>query len=102
MIRGQKVANPILVLLHGGPGFPEVRAATSMATDQFGRVLASLPATDSNDGVMVASIPGARVRTLYASTGEVVPLVAVAFCVVTLVRVLRRRSGVAEIAIQGA
>jgi apolipoprotein N-acyltransferase len=86
----------------GLPMVRPVRAATSMATDQFGRVLASLPATDSNDGAMVASIPGARVRTLYASTGEVVPLVAVAFCVVTLVRVLRRRSGVAEIAIQGA
>ena len=25
MIRGENVANPILVLLHGGPGFPEMR-----------------------------------------------------------------------------
>jgi pimeloyl-ACP methyl ester carboxylesterase len=25
MIRGESVANPILVLLHGGPGFPEMR-----------------------------------------------------------------------------
>jgi hypothetical protein len=39
---------------------------------------------------MVASIPGARVRTLYASTGEVVPLVALAFCVLTIVRILRK------------
>ena len=25
MIRGQSVANPALILLHGGPGFPEMR-----------------------------------------------------------------------------
>ena len=84
----------------GLPMVRPVRAATSIATDQFGRVLASLPASDSNDGVMVASIPSARVGTLYASTGEVVPLVAVVFCVLTIVRVFRRRSHVTEIAMQ--
>jgi pimeloyl-ACP methyl ester carboxylesterase len=25
MIRGENVANPLLILLHGGPGFPEMR-----------------------------------------------------------------------------
>ena len=25
MIRGENIANPILILLHGGPGFPEMR-----------------------------------------------------------------------------
>jgi hypothetical protein len=25
MIRGESVANPLLILLHGGPGFPEMR-----------------------------------------------------------------------------
>ena len=25
MIRGQSVANPLLILVHGGPGFPETR-----------------------------------------------------------------------------
>ncbi|MGZ3548687.1 MAG: hypothetical protein ACXWNZ_10245 [Vulcanimicrobiaceae bacterium] len=25
MIRGESVANPALILLHGGPGFPEMR-----------------------------------------------------------------------------
>jgi apolipoprotein N-acyltransferase len=84
----------------GLPMVRPVRAATSMATDQFGRVLASLPAGDSSDGVMVASVPGARVRTLYVSTGEVVPLVALAFSVLTIVRLVRQRSRVTEMAVQ--
>src|SRR5438309_518759 len=25
MIRGQSLANPVLILVHGGPGFPEMR-----------------------------------------------------------------------------
>src|SRR5215475_12123833 len=25
MIRGESVSNPVLILLHGGPGFPEMR-----------------------------------------------------------------------------
>lgn len=25
MIRGESVGNPVLILLHGGPGFPEMR-----------------------------------------------------------------------------
>jgi len=49
---------------------------------------------------MVASIPSARVGPLYASTGEVVPLVAVAFCVLMILPVFRRRFHIAEIAMQ--
>jgi apolipoprotein N-acyltransferase len=86
----------------GLPMVRPVRAATSIATDQFGRVLASLPAGDSHNGVMVASIPAARVQTLYASTGEMVPLIALAFCVLTIVRVLRQRARVADIAVERA
>jgi apolipoprotein N-acyltransferase len=83
----------------GLPMVRPVRAATSIATDQFGRLLASLPAGESNDGVMVVPMPGARVRTIYTTTGEVVPLVALAFSVVAIVRVWRRRH-VAEMAFQ--
>jgi apolipoprotein N-acyltransferase len=61
-----------------------VRAATSFATDQYGRVLGSLRADGLNDGVMVAAVPGKRVSTLYARTGEVVPLLALALCVLAL------------------
>jgi apolipoprotein N-acyltransferase len=68
----------------GLPMVRPVRAATSIATDQFGRVLASVPA-GSTDGVMVVSVPTERVRTLYARMGEVVPLVALGFCVVAIV-----------------
>jgi apolipoprotein N-acyltransferase len=62
-----------------------VRAATSFATDQYGRVLGSLRADGLNDGVMVAAVPGKRVPTLYARTGEVMPLGALAFCVLAVV-----------------
>jgi apolipoprotein N-acyltransferase len=44
---------------------------------------------------MVVAVPGERVPTLYARTGEIVPLVALGFCVLALVRVVRgrRRAG---------
>jgi apolipoprotein N-acyltransferase len=83
----------------GLPMVRPVRAATSIATDQFGRLLASLPAGESTDGVMVVPMPSARVRTVYTTTGEVVPLVALAFSVVAIVGVWRRRH-VAEITFQ--
>ena len=68
-----------------------VRAATSIATDQYGRLLGSMRADGWNDGVMVVAMPGERVPTLYARTGEVVPLVALAFCMLVGVRVMRVR-----------
>ena len=64
----------------GLPMVRPVRGATSIATDQYGRVLGSLRADGSSDGVMVAVVPGKRVPTLYARTGEIVPLVALVFC----------------------
>jgi apolipoprotein N-acyltransferase len=36
-------------------------------------------------------MPGERVATLYARTGEVVPLAALAFCAFVIARLLRRR-----------
>jgi apolipoprotein N-acyltransferase len=68
----------------GLPMVRPVRAATSFATDQYGRVLGSLRADGSTDGVMVVAVPAKRVPTLYAKTGEIVPLVALAFCVLAL------------------
>jgi apolipoprotein N-acyltransferase len=69
-----------------------VRGATSIASDQFGRVLgSSLRADGENDGAMVVAVPGERVPTVYASTGEVVPLVALAFSVLAVVQFLRPR-----------
>jgi apolipoprotein N-acyltransferase len=79
----------------GLPMVRPVRAATSFATDQYGRVLGSLRADGLNDGVMVVAVPGKRVSTLYAKTGEIVPLLALAFCVVSIalaIVVPRRRS----------
>lgn len=68
-----------------------VRAATSIASDPYGRLLGTLRADGAGDGVLVVAMPGARVATPYARTGEVVPLVALAFCALVVVRALRTR-----------
>lgn len=62
-----------------------VRAATSIATDPYGRVLGSMRFDTAGDGVMVTTMPSAPVATFYARTGEVVPLIALAFCFVVVV-----------------
>jgi len=72
----------------GLPLVRPVRAATSIATDQYGHVLGSMRADRQGDGVMVVAVPSERVPTLYTWTGEVVPLVALAFCVLVAVRML--------------
>lgn len=78
----------------GLPFVRPVRAATSLAIDQYGRMLGSMRADAQGDGVMVVAVPAARVPTLYARTGEVVPLLALGFCAVVLFRLLRaRRTG---------
>lgn len=81
----------------GLPMVRPVRAATSIASDQYGRLLGSLRSDGSNDGVMVVAVPGERVPTLYARTGEVVPLLALPFCVFVAVRVIRARAGTESI-----
>ncbi len=75
----------------GLPMVRPVRAATSIASDQYGRLLASLRADASGDGVMVVAVPTVRVPTLYTRTGELVPLVAAAFVALALIQVLRMR-----------
>ena len=69
----------------GLPMVRPVRAATSIVSDQYGRILASSRADGRGDGVMVAGVPTERVRTLYARTGEVVPYAAFAFCALTCI-----------------
>ena len=64
----------------GLPMVRPVRAARSVATDQYGRTLASLGARDG-DGVFVVSLPGSRIPTVYAATGEIFPLIALGFSV---------------------
>ncbi len=69
-----------------------VRAATSFATDQYGRVLGSLSLERGvSDGVMVVAIPGTRVPTLYARTGEVVPVLALGFVALAVAQMARAR-----------
>jgi apolipoprotein N-acyltransferase len=73
----------------GLPMVRPVRAATSIASDQYGRLLGSLRADSASDGVMVVAVPSERVPTLYTRIGEFVPLLALAFCVLAMVQVLR-------------
>jgi apolipoprotein N-acyltransferase len=70
-----------------------VRAATTIATDQYGRLLGSMPAGGQGVGVLVSTIPGGQVRTLYARTGELVPPASLVFVVLTLLRLALAKSG---------
>jgi len=74
----------------GLPLLRPVRAATTTATDPFGRVLGSLPA-GSREGVLVVSMSAARVPTLYASTGELVPVAALTWCAIAVPLAIRGR-----------
>jgi apolipoprotein N-acyltransferase len=65
-------------------------AATSIATDQYGRLLGSRGADNVGDGVMIVTVPAQRVPTLYTRIGEVLPLLALLFCVLAISRALRR------------
>jgi apolipoprotein N-acyltransferase len=75
----------------GLPMVRPVRAATSIATDAYGRLLASLRADRASDGVMVVSVPTKAVRTIYDRTGEVVAPAGLAFSVLVSALLIRRR-----------
>jgi len=74
----------------GLPMVRPVRAATSIVTDQYGRLLGAMRADAAGDGVSVVAVPAQRVPTLYARTGEVVPPLALAFCLLVATRLRRR------------
>jgi len=78
----------------GLPMVRPVRAATSIATDPYGRILGSMRADGQGDGVMVVAVPSRRVSTMYAAVGEIVPLGAFLFCLLVAIRLPgSRRSG---------
>lgn len=70
----------------GLPLLRPVRAATSFASDAYGRVIGSMRWDAPGDGVLVVDMPNKRVPTLYARTGEIAPLVALAFIVMVGLR----------------
>ncbi len=95
--RGIDPLHPKMVTLNavaaGLPIVRPVRAATSVATDAYGRTLGSMR-WGTGDGIMVTTVLAGRVPTLYAKTGEVLPLAALAFsalAVAMAVRAGRRR-----------
>ena len=67
------------------------RAATTMAFDAHGRVLASMSAWGDNERVMVAAVPTRQVPTLYAEAGDWPVLVAAGLILAALTHVARRR-----------
>jgi apolipoprotein N-acyltransferase len=73
----------------GLPLVRPVRGATSIVSDAYGRVLGSLRADGAGDGVLVASVPTARVPTLFFRTGDLLPLAGAAFCLLVLGRLWR-------------
>jgi apolipoprotein N-acyltransferase len=75
----------------GLPMVRPVRAATSIASDQYGRLLGTMRADAPNQRVMVVEVPTKRVPTLYTKTGELVPILALGFCVLVALRLLRSR-----------
>jgi len=81
----------------GLPLVRPVRGATSIATDAYGRTIGSLRADCTSDGVLVASVPAARVGTLFFHTGDLVPFAALAFCLLVAARMIvnaaSRRAG---------
>jgi len=65
----------------GLPMVRPVRAATSIFTDQYGRILGMMRVDEGGSGVLVAAVPLGRVHTVYAVTGELFPLLCLLFCV---------------------
>jgi apolipoprotein N-acyltransferase len=73
----------------GLPMVRPVRAATSIMSDQYGRLLGSMRADGETDGVLVANVSAARAPTLFFRTGEWVPFAAMALCLLVIVKLLR-------------
>lgn len=63
-----------------------VRWATSGAFDAYGRSRATLSHFENNDRIMLATLPVENVPTLYAQTGDVLPLLAMLFVLLASVR----------------
>jgi len=78
----------IMGLSAGLSVFRSVRSATSMASDPYGRVLASRRFYIGGDGVMTADVPALPVPTLYAKIGESFPLACLAFGLFGLVLIV--------------
>jgi len=77
----------------GLPMVRPVRSGTSIATDQYGRLLGTLGADNIGDGVLVVAVPAQRVRTLYTRTGEVLPIIGLLFCALAVGRAAVPRGG---------
>ena len=55
------------------------RGATTIATDAYGNIRASMSYFEENDRIMMASLPTKRVFTLYSRVGDIFPIVLLLF-----------------------
>ena len=78
-----------------------VRAATSYAADQYGRITGAMRFEDPA-GVMVAQVPVEQVPTIFAATGEVLPWLTSGFCLALLGAAARRKKDAAPAAVSTA
>jgi len=60
------------------------RGATSIATDAFGRIRASMSYFEENDRIMLASLPAQQTPTLYSKVGDIFPIVLSLLLMITL------------------
>ena len=84
-------------------GFSLVRPTVegvSLATDPYGRILASMDYFKASDRVLVVQVPNHRVRTVYAAVGNLFGWLAVAgFVILAVWGILRGRKASAEPAV---
>lgn len=73
-----------------------VREATSMASDQYGRIKASMRYGGNNENVMVTELKAQQVPTLYAKTGNVLPMLTSAFCAFAIILMAIKKKTDAE------
>ncbi len=67
------------------------RASTSMATDAYGRVRASMNYFENNDKIMMATLPLKQVETLYNKIGDAFILLLILFMSFIGFRYMQRR-----------
>jgi apolipoprotein N-acyltransferase len=75
----------------GLPMVRPVRAATTIVSDQFGRLRGTMRSDGEEHDVLVTTVPAARVPTLYSKTGEVLPPLCLLFCALVIVQAARSK-----------
>ncbi len=68
-----------------------VREATTIATDAYGNIRASMSYFEKNDRIMIALLPTKRVSTLYSKVGDIFPMILLLFVGFVVIRYIKSR-----------